>query len=225
MGQALTDTRRTTDTAITAMVLAGGQGARMGGADKGLQLLNERPLVEHVIARLFAQSAVNAIAVNANRHVTQYEALGLPVWSDAAVDRPGPMAGIITGLERCTTPWLLIVPCDAPLLPLDLADRLLRAATEADADIAMACSRDVDSGAEQPQPVFSLIHRSLLESARAALAGGERRVLAWGRMHSLAFAHFDDDFASGAGPFANANTFEELARLAVCLPEPTVNNA
>ncbi|WP_353394362.1 molybdenum cofactor guanylyltransferase MobA [Hydrogenophaga sp. 5NK40-0174] len=204
---------------ITALVLAGGQSSRMGGADKGLQLLGKRTLVHHVIDRLSAQVAIASTAINANRHENEYGAFGLPLWPDDAADRPGPMAGIITGLERCQTPWLLVVPCDAPLLPLDLADRLLEAATRSNADIAMACSQDAATGREQPQPVFSLIHQRLLDSAREALANGERRVLGWGRQHRLAFAHFEDNLESGIGPFANANTFEELARLKPHLTE------
>ena len=111
---------------ITGLVLAGGRGSRMGGVDKGLQNFRGLPLALHTLMRL--QMQVGATMVNANRNLAAYEAFGAPVWPDVLADYAGPLAGFLTGLERCETPWLLTVPCDTPLFPVDLAQRLAHAA-------------------------------------------------------------------------------------------------
>ena len=114
---------------ITAMVLAGGRGSRMGGADKGLQNFNGIPLALHTLMRLQMQEGqrVGDFMINANRNLGAYEAFGVLVWPDNLADFPGPLGGFLTGLERCETPFLLTVPCDTPRLPLDLAERLATA--------------------------------------------------------------------------------------------------
>ena len=121
---------------ITGLVLAGGRGSRMGGVDKGLQNFRGLPLALHTLMRLQMQVGVSLI--NANRNLAAYESFGAPVWPDANNDYAGPLAGFLTGLEHCETPWLLTVPCDTPLFPLDLAQRLAAAADAEGADIAMA---------------------------------------------------------------------------------------
>ena len=100
---------------ITGLVLAGGRGSRMGGVDKGLQAYRGMPLAMHALLRLGPQ--VGEMMVNANRNLAAYESLGVPVWPDALPDYPGPLAGFLTGLERCTTPFLATVPCDSPHFP------------------------------------------------------------------------------------------------------------
>ena len=110
---------------ITGLVLAGGRGSRMGGVDKGLQNFNGMPLALHALMRLAPQ--VGEMMINANRNLAAYESFGVPVWPDGLADYAGPLAGFLTGLERCETPYLLTVPCDTPLFPLDLAQRLAEA--------------------------------------------------------------------------------------------------
>src|SRR3954454_17710006 len=146
---------------VTGLILAGGRGSRMGGVDKGLQNFRGMPLALHTLMRL--QPQVGDVMVNANRTLAAYEALGVPVWPDVLPDFAGPLAGFLTGLERCETPWLMTVPCDTPLFPLDLTERLARAAQEHDAEIAMAAGREQD-GEVRPQPVFCLLRVDLLES-------------------------------------------------------------
>ena len=111
---------------ITGLVLAGGRGSRMGGVDKGLQNFNGIPLALFTLMRL--QPQVGEMIVNANRNLAAYEAFGVPVWPDVLADYAGPLAGFLTGLERCETDWLLTVPCDTPLFPQDLAPRHAQAA-------------------------------------------------------------------------------------------------
>ncbi|MCU0925295.1 MAG: molybdenum cofactor guanylyltransferase [Hydrogenophaga sp.] len=116
---------------ITALVLAGGRGSRMGGVDKGLQKFRDTPLALNALLRLQIQAGglVGELMVNANRNLAAYEAFGHPVWPDTLPDYAGPLAGFLTGLSHCETPYLLTVPCDSPLFPLDLASRLARRRT------------------------------------------------------------------------------------------------
>src|SRR3954466_10079001 len=146
---------------ITGVILAGGRGSRMGGVDKGLQNFRGMPLALHTLMRL--QPQVGDVLVNANRNLAAYEAMGVPVWPDALPDYAGPLAGFLTALERCETPWLVTVPCDTPLFPLDLVARLAQAAQAQEAQIAMAAAREED-GQLRTQPVFCLIRTDLMES-------------------------------------------------------------
>ncbi|MBE7940177.1 MULTISPECIES: molybdenum cofactor guanylyltransferase MobA [Ramlibacter] len=194
---------------VTGVVLAGGRGSRMGGVDKGLQNFNGMPLALHALMRLGMQ--VGETLVNANRNLAAYEAFGAPVWPDAAADYPGPLAGFLCGLAHCETPWLVTVPCDTPLFPLDLVQRLGEAALAQDAEIAMACAREED-GQLRTQPVFCLLQVGLLESLLAFVQSGGRKIDAWTAQHRVATVTFD---RPGDDPraFFNANTLDELRRL------------
>ena len=116
---------------VTGLVLAGGRGTRMGGVDKGLQSHLGMPLALHALLRLTPQ--VGHVMINANRNLGAYESMGVPVWPDTIPDYAGPLAGFLTGLERCETPYLVVVPCDTPLFPEDLVERLTAAFADADA--------------------------------------------------------------------------------------------
>ena len=189
---------------ITGLVLAGGRGSRMGGVDKGLQNHLGMPLAMHAVMRLMPQ--VGAVMINANRNLGAYESMGVPVWPDAQADYPGPLAGILAGLEQCETSYLVTVPCDTPNFPADLVARLAAAMHESDAEIAMAATRE--NGAVQVQPVFCLISTTLLESLVKFLHAGQRKIDRWTALHRCAEVVFDD-----AAAFFNANTLEELQRL------------
>lgn len=203
---------------ITGLLLAGGRGSRMGGVDKGLQLFRGEPLALHAIRRLRPQ--VGALMVNANRNRAAYEAFGAPVWPDSLTDYPGPLAGFLSGLEHCATPWLLTVPCDTPLFPLDLAARLAEAAAAAEAEIAMvtapeAADADADTDTApllRPQPVFCLLRADLHDSLRRYTEAGGRKVHAWTAQHRTVLVPFD---RPGDAPeaFFNANTLSELHAL------------
>lgn len=185
----------------------------MGGVDKGLQPFRGLPLAQHALARLRPQ--VGHVAINANRNLPAYEAFGLPVWPDGLADYAGPLAGFLTGLERCTTPWLLTVPCDTPLFPPDLAARLARAAEREGADIAIASAPEADeSGAMQvrPQPVFCLLRASLHESLARFTGDGGRTIHRWTALHPCAVVPFDQPGDDGHA-FYNANTLAELQAL------------
>jgi molybdopterin-guanine dinucleotide biosynthesis protein A len=152
------------------------------------------------------QLQVGHLIINANRNLAAYEAMGVPVWPDPLGDYPGPLAGLLAGLEHCDTPYLVTVPCDTPNFPADLVARLAQALHLANADIAMAAAPE--EGALRTQPVFLLLKTSLLESLVAALHEGERKVDRWTARHACVTVPFDDGAA-----FFNANTLDELARL------------
>lgn len=194
---------------ITALVLAGGRGTRMGGVDKGLQTFNGTPLALHTLLRLQMQQGglIGEVMINANRNLAAYEAFGAPVWPDSLPDYAGPLAGFMTGLERCETPFLMTVPCDTPLFPPDLAVRLADALGRENADIAMAAAREED-GQIRTQPVFCLIRCSLMEDLLAFVQEGGRKIDRWTARHRCVTVRFDD-----AAAFFNANTLEELQRL------------
>lgn len=201
---AATDAKAINPAQITGLVLAGGRGSRMGGVDKGLQNHHGVPLALHALLRL--QPQVGELMINANRNLGAYEAMGAPVWPDALPDYPGPLAGLLAGLERCETPYLVSVPCDTPDFPTDLVARLAAALAEADAEIAMAATRE--HGGLRTQPVFCLLRSELMESLVAFLHAGERKIDRWTARHRCVTVEFDDSAA-----FFNANTLAELQQL------------
>ena len=186
---------------ITGLILAGGRGSRMAGADKGLELYRGQTLAAHALERLAPQ--VGTLMVNANRNLERYQALGVPVWPDDVPDYPGPLAGMLAGLAHCETTFLATVPCDTPHFPLDLVARLTQGLQSADADIAVACTR---SGAElSPQPVFCLIKTSLRDALAAFIAAGELRTGSFALGQRNTRVVFDQ-----AAEFLNINTLAEL---------------
>lgn len=182
---------------ITGLILAGGRGSRMGGVDKGLQNYQGMPMALHAVMRLSPQ--VGQLMINANRNLAAYESFGVPVWPDALPDFAGPLAGFLAGLERCETACMVTVPCDSPLFPQDLVERLAHALEAADAEIAMARTGD------QVQPVFTLMKASLLGSLVRFTQSGGRKIDLWTALHRTVEVNFDDESA-----FFNANTLDEL---------------
>ncbi len=202
--------------AITGVILAGGRGSRMGGVDKGLQNFNGVPLALHTLLRLGPQ--VGEIMINANRNLAAYESFGVPVLPDntGMGEYAGPLAGFMTGMERCATPYMLTVPCDTPLFPHDLVARLADAFSEHDADFAVAAAPEED-GQLRPQPVFCLMRTGMLESLIRFTQAGGRKIDAWTAQHKTVQVPFNlagDDVRG----FYNANTLAELHQLESRLP-------
>lgn len=188
----------------TGLILAGGRGTRMGSVDKGLQPLGGQAMVQHALQRLRPQ--VQHLLINANQNLAAYQAFGEPVVPDAMPDFAGPLAGLQTGLMHCTTPYLVSVPCDSPLLPTDLVQRLAQALQAQDADLAVA---ETGHGAtRQRHPVFCLAKVSLLPSLTQYLQDGGRKVEAWQASLRLATVHFHNEAA-----FSNVNTLAELRQI------------
>ncbi|MDH5708429.1 MAG: molybdenum cofactor guanylyltransferase MobA [Hylemonella sp.] len=198
---------------ITGLILAGGRGSRMGGTDKGLQNFNGMPMALHTLMRL--QLQVGHVIINANRNLAAYESFGAEVWPDVLADYAGPLAGFLTGLERCETPYLVTVPCDTPRFALDLVERLAAAMEREQAEIAMVAAPETDSNGQRTvrtQPVFCLLQVNLLESLQEFTQGGGRKIDAWTALHRTVIVPFDgpDDDPLA---FSNANTLAELKQL------------
>jgi molybdopterin-guanine dinucleotide biosynthesis protein A len=184
---------------ITGLILAGGQGRRMGGVDKGLQPLRGRPLAAWVLERLRPQ--VTEVVVNANQNQAEYARLGCRVVGDEIGGFAGPLAGLHAGLKANVHPFLVTVPCDSPFLPRDLVARLHAALVANHADLAVAKTGD------QPHPVFALVRESLAGHLAQFLAGGGRKIDAWYASLKVVEVPFDDE----AEAFSNINTPDELA--------------
>jgi len=181
---------------VTGVVLAGGQGRRMGGVDKGLQLLHGKPMVAAVLARLSPQ--VDEIVINANQNLPTYEGFGHRVVPDAIGGFAGPLAGLHAGLSAASHALVLTVPCDSPFLPLDLFSRL-NGKLDGN-DLAVARTGD------QPHPVFALVRSSVKQNLEQFLSRGGRKIDAWYASLKVIEVQFDDE----ADAFRNINTREEL---------------
>ncbi len=180
-------------TETTGIILAGGRARRMGGLDKGLVMIHDRPMIAHVIDALRPQVA--AVLINANRNRERYQRLGCAVVADQDGDYLGPLAGFAAGMRAARTKYVAVVPCDSPLLSGDLVRRLYRALAGAGARIAVA------HDGERLQPVFALLERSLLGDLAGYLADGERKIDRWYERQGFATA----DCSEVAGSFRNIN--------------------
>ncbi len=190
---------------ITGLILAGGLGSRMGGQDKGLMSYQGEPLVAHALRRLAPQ--VGSVIISANRHLDDYAAIAalhqarvcpdnLP---DAVPEYPGPLAGMLTGLRHCATPYLAVVPCDVPHLPVDLIERLSLqlAASGSSAALAVAAGRR--------QPALCLLSKALADDLASYLSDGHRKLDGCLARWQACEVLFDD-----AQAFRNFNTPEQL---------------
>lgn len=193
---------------ITALILAGGRGRRMQGQDKGLLMVNNKPLLSYVLARI--QPQVGQVLLNANRNSQTYAQFGFEVIADKVENEAfaGPLAGILAGLQACSTDYLLSIPCDTPCLPLDLVVRLFQALEQAGADIAT-----VHDG-ERLQPVIMLMRKGVEKDLPAWLGQGGRAVQEWLGTQSHIIVQ---DAAPQA--YQNLNTAAELELFAQSLCE------
>lgn len=186
---------------ITAVILAGGQGRRMGGQDKGLIEFEGRPIIELLIEQLKSQNI--RIVINANRNQSTYEQFGYPVISDELADYQGPLAGFATTMKAVETDFILTLPCDGPLLADNFIDTFIEVQTEEGHSICVA-----DDG-ERLQPVYALIKVDLLDSLLSFLQSGDRKIDRWYAQHDYAKV----DFSNQKNMFANINKPEDHAAL------------
>jgi molybdopterin-guanine dinucleotide biosynthesis protein A len=181
---------------VSAVVLAGGRGLRMGGVDKGLVDYRGRPLVEWVLEALKPQ--VGDIVISANRNLERYAAYGHRVLPDTLPDFPGPLAGVLAALDAVGGDWLLVVPCDTPHLPADLAGRLLQAAQRQEVPLAVAADD------ERVHHSCFLVRSDQRSGLVDYLARGERAVRHWQAGLPSVTVRFD------AACFANFNRSQDL---------------
>ena len=185
---------------VTALILAGGKASRFNGKDKGLLLFKQRPMITHVIDAL--QPQVHTIVISANRNIDQYQPFGYPVLQDEQTDMQqlqGPLAGILQGLRQCTTPWLLLSPCDTPFIAPDYCQQMRQAATPDTLVVA--------SSQGKLQPLFALIPVAFAPALASAL---EQRIYKVGQWLG-SMPHHTLDFGT-TSMFTNINTPAELAR-------------
>lgn len=194
---------------IPGVILAGGRATRMGGGDKGMLLLGGQRLIDRVIARLSPQCG--PLALNANGDPARFAALGLPVLADSVEGLPGPLAGVLAGLDWAAAlgaSQIVTAAADTPFPPTDLVARLRDAAQQAGTPIALAATRD-DQGNLRRHPTFGLWPVALRDDLRDALSQGMRKVVLWTDRHGAACAEFEAD---GIDPFFNVNTPEDMAQ-------------
>ncbi|WP_372886115.1 molybdenum cofactor guanylyltransferase MobA [Shimia sp.] len=192
------------------VILAGGLSTRMGGGDKGLLQIGGKSILSHVIDRLGPQTA--ALALNANGDAGRFAETGLPVIADSLGDHPGPLAGVLAGLDWAAqqgADCIVTAAADTPFFPCDLVPRLMLAAEGMTHPLALAASRDAESGRLWRQPTFGLWPVSLRDDLRAALQGGLRKVVLWTDQHGAKTAEFP---VISVDPFFNVNTPQDLAQ-------------
>lgn len=192
--------------AIPGVLLAGGLARRMGGGDKPMRRIGGRTLLERVIARLAPQC--DGLVLNANGDPARFASFALPVIPDGVAGFPGPLAGILAGLDwaaanRPDVAWILSAAADCPFLPRDLVARLHRARTEQNAQLAVAASDG------QSHPVIGLWSVALREELRHALVAEDiRKIDRWTARYPLATVTWP---AEPLDPFFNANTADDIA--------------
>jgi len=193
---------------VGAVVLAGGKARRMGGQDKGLVTLQNRPMVTWAVNAV--SPVANAVVVNANRNEAAYRATGLDVITDVVGDFPGPLAGLLSACEYFDTEWVLMVPCDSPFITSELIEALVRATVGSSLPIAVAHDGD------RLQPVFAIVRRDRRDALRAYLERGERKIDLWYEEEGYQRV----DCSAFEAMFDNINTPEELQGAEARLAQP-----
>lgn len=202
---------------ISAIVICGGRGLRMGGVDKGLQAFKGQPLVQHVLHRL--QPQVSQLMINANRHLDQYQAFCAEVHPDEDDDFAGPLSGFLVGLEHARLPYLMTAPCDTPLIPMDLGERLYLGLSQSQANMAMIRSKDISFNhttasnvTMRREPVFCMMRTHLAPQLRVHMQAGMRKVTDWGIEMDAVWVDYDQE-GDDPSVFSNINTLEDLHAL------------
>jgi len=187
---------------VSGLILSGGRSSRMGNHDKGLILLNGKAMIEYVKDTLTPQ--VDNLIISANQHIEQYQCLHEVVLADEYDDYRGPLAGIYEGLKYIAEDtYLIVVPCDGPMLPNNLCIKMLTALSETDAKLATVFDGNYR------QPTYSLIHQSLKDNLGLFLAQGGRKLGQWLSENNTQLV----DFSEQAEAFININTEADLAQL------------
>ena len=184
---------------ITVVILAGGQGRRMDGQDKGLIVYQQKPMISHIIDAIKLQC--DNIVINANRNLDIYAKYGYPVIEDTYSGFQGPLAGFYASMTQVKTDYILTVPCDGKVIIDNYVEKMLNAVNETDSDIAVA------SDGIRLQPVYALIPNRLHPSLQAFLDAGDRKIDIWYQKHQMTQVEFIAD----QDVFANINTPRDLA--------------
>lgn len=187
------------------VILAGGTASRMGGGDKSLIQVGNRSILDHVIARLSPQ--VTQCALNANGDPARFAGFELPILPDSIPDYPGPLAGVLAGLDwaaAMNATSIVTVAADTPFFPTDLVHRLGQAAGPSGLCLAASVST---TGQRQVHPTFALWPVSLRDKLRADLMNGAGKMMTWATDHDASYADFP---CTAFDPFFNINTPEQM---------------
>lgn len=182
---------------ISAVILSGGQSARMKHQDKGLVLFKGKPLISYVFETI--QKQVSRVLISANRNLKAYQAFG-EVITDNLPGFQGPLAGVHAALNKAKTQYLLVVPCDGPFISACLIDRLLESMQQSTVDICVATDGD------KIHPTFTLIDTKLKDDLDDFLAQGNRKMGVWIKNNRAQ----EVDFSDCADMFVNLNTFKDF---------------
>ena len=183
---------------ITGVILAGGQARRMGGQDKGLIILNNKPMIEYIIDVFKPQTP--KLIINANRNHEIYSQYGLEIVADELTGFCGPLAGMASALQTIESDYMVTAPCDSPFIPTDLVQRLAETLQDNSTEISVA------HDGNRIQPVFCMMKSSLKQSLNDYLLAGERKIDRWFEQHKYAIANFSDVPET----FDNINTPEDV---------------
>jgi molybdopterin-guanine dinucleotide biosynthesis protein A len=198
---------------LTAVILAGGLARRLNGVEKGLQLLNGKPLISHILATLSPQ--IGAIWLNINRYFADYQQAypNIPYYADELADFQGALSGMLSAFHQMEDEQILFVPCDTPFLPHNLATRLATALRINNADIAYA------HDGERAHPTVAILSRNVVPELQDYLATGERRLWQFFQTQKSVAV----DFSDCPQAFQNFNTPAEFAhfqpKLTACHPK------
>jgi len=183
---------------ITALILSGGRGSRMGDIDKGLLMFKNKPLIEHVIERVSSQ--VSNIVISCNRNIEEYRKFGFPIVRDDVDDFAGPLRGILSAYSLISTPFTMVVPCDVPFLPANLVQRL----TDHPQPFEVSCCHD----GEREQSLIFIAQTSILPSIENNLLNDKRSVHHWISQRHTVWTDFGDMFEKKV--FRNLNAPDDM---------------
>ena len=189
---------------VTVCILAGGKGTRLNGADKGLFVVNNKPLVEHCINRIKDQT--KNITINANRNLKKYKTYNLDVFTDLEPESIGPLGGIHSALEKINTEYICFVPCDCPLLPGDLIKRLSQPLITDNFDLSIVSVKG------KYQPTFFIAKRSLNIGLKDFIANKGRKIMHWVKQTNFTSVEF-----SNSDEFMNLNTESEIEKFTMLI--------
>jgi molybdopterin-guanine dinucleotide biosynthesis protein A len=168
--------KKITNNEITAVILAGGKSSRMNGKDKGLMNFRGQELIRHVLR--VVEPRVSEVLISANRNIELYENFG-KVIMDELEDFQGPLAGVSSALKVCFTRYLLVLPCDSPLIDEELIDNLISRMGETEVDICVAHDGSI------MHATFAIIEAKLGKRLEEFLENGGRKMALWYRQHSI----------------------------------------
>ncbi len=194
---------------ITAVILAGGKGRRLGGQDKGLVLYHNKPLIEHILEKIEAQ--VSTVLISANRHDAIYSTYGYAVMKDDMLDYQGPLAGFSTAMKNAQTEYIITLPCDGPLISDDLVARLRRCLQHDPTNIAVA------HDGQRLQPTYALIPITYLSHLNKFMLKGGRGIHQWYAEHAI----IPCDFSDTPQIFANINTEQQRQQMELEMSPPS----